>query len=81
MCENRWCSPGHGCFDCRNALRAGDVVRLKSGGPDMTIAKIHRAHPLYPDTDEAMATVYVGGRDYIQRPFELPIVVLERVKK
>lgn len=48
-------------------MKAGDVVRLKSGGPDMTIGKI----------TGGKAEVYWAPNGYAV----MPVAILEKVKK
>ena len=52
-------------------LKIGDVVRLKSGGPEMTVAHIGK----YAHKDGAMC-VWFDGKKRVQEVFELETLEL-----
>ncbi len=56
-------------------LKAGEIVRLKSGGPEMTIEEISRWHE--SSKDQAKCTWFNGGK-IESKIFEL--TSLEKIK-
>jgi uncharacterized protein YodC (DUF2158 family) len=61
-------------------FNAGDLVRLKSGGPLMTVEQVGKTHLTQEDAVWCVWSDKVGNKQVVQRD-TFPPVVLEKAQK
>ena len=58
------------------SLKAGDVVRLKSGGPQMTIAQVIPADQHYPTEPRYRCEWFADGKEPLSKIFPASTLTL-----